>query len=222
VRTLTRVPDEALSEPSSPFLLDVARWWSLPISSADALAWVRAHPPSGLRASAQGSGTGPGGPFPYLAFADTSTEAYTQPTLLIEVVSRGSGESAMRADGQTVWVPLRPPVEKVPPDVSAVRLRARRGGKVIARRRVSGSTAADLVRLANALDRDNRGVFECAMDNGLRMSVTFASPERTLVFTENPACLSVSVRSGSRHLPALFDSPAFERVTRADLHVPGE
>jgi hypothetical protein len=212
--------DHAPSEPGSPYLLDVARWWSLPVSMTDGLAWVQAHSPSGLRFFAHGSGSGADGAFSYIAYADAPTAAYTEPTLVIEVVPRGEGESAMRADGQTLWVPLRPPAERVPSDVTAVQLRATRDGKGLAHRTITGSATATLVRLANALHRDNRGTVSCLADTGFRISATFLSPERTLVFTEDPACFIVSVKSKDEAFPALLDITAFLRATRSDLHLP--
>jgi len=186
----------------------------------DGLAWVQAHKPSGLRVSAHGSGNGTDGAFSYIAYADAPATAYTEPTLVIEVVPGGDAESAMRADGQTLWVPLRPPAERVPSDVTAVRLRATQPGKVLAHRTLTGSAAATLVRLANALHRDNRGTVSCLADTGFRISATFLSPDGTLAFTEDPACFSVSVKSEDEALPALLDTTAFLRATRSDLHLP--
>ena len=31
----------------TPYLLDVPRWWTVPMSMSDALAWMRSHPPAG-------------------------------------------------------------------------------------------------------------------------------------------------------------------------------
>jgi len=214
---------EGTQRPASPYLLDVSRWWSLPVPMPAALSWLEAHPPPGLPVSGHGSGTGPDGPFAYLIYQDGPTAAYNLATLVVEFAPNGPGASAMRADGQTLWVPPRPASEQVPTDVSRVRLVAYPGVGVygvLARETVKGAAADRLVRLANALQRDNRGVVHCAADTGFRITVTFLAPQRMLVFTEVPACGSVSVTSDGNSEPGLLNSAGFQRVVRADLGLP--
>jgi hypothetical protein len=210
------------SEPSSPYLLDVHRWWSLPIPMSTTQAWLEAHPPVGLQLSGGGSGTDPDGATLYLMYRDAPpSSSYTYAMLLISVASDRHGGSAIRADGQTVWVPPRPTAEDVASDVTSVRLGASDGfgtnATTVARRILTGNPAARLVRLANELLRDNRGPVSCAFDTGDRRSATFVSSVRTLTFTETPACGSVSVTSDGASLPALMDSPAFHRAITTGL-----
>lgn len=226
-RPMTRAPVPTLrsapTRPSSPYLLDVPRWWSLPISASSALSWLHAHPPRGLRLSSTGSGVGPGGPSGFLSYSDRTAPSYSLATLVLDVAPDGRGGSALRSDGQTLWVPSRPAAEAVPTDVSAVRLIAYRGSgccaarHVLAHRMVRGAKAAELARLANALLRDNRGVVNCANDTGFRISAMFVAVQRELVFTEDPACGSVSVTSGGVAQPGLLIDAAFQRALSKTL-----
>jgi hypothetical protein len=214
-------PPEA---PSSRYLLDTAVWWSLPSTASNLLSWLRNHPPEGLRAAGEGSGTTVTGPVWYLRYGDEAAPAYSAATLFVEVAPHGSSRSAVRVGGQTMWLPPRPAREYVPSDVSRVGLLAYRlagagdARQILARRTVTGSEATRFVRLANDLPRDNRGSVNCAFDTGLRLRATFVSPDRHwLVFTYTPACGSVSVTSNGRSLPGLVITPLFYRAITSAL-----
>ena len=218
-----RPPVPALRKPAElpggTYLLDTPRWWSVPMSMGAALDWLRANPPSGLVASGSGSGDGLGGPNATLSYRDGTSDAYNSATLLIEVVSAKSGASAVRADGQVLWVPPRSDAERAPLHPSRVELLAYRGARtnVLARRTLIGAEAAKVARLIDALTRDNRGVHGCAMDTGFRIDVTFELPSGPLVFTEWPACDEVNVTSNGHAEPGLIDSPTLGRTLHEDL-----
>jgi hypothetical protein len=219
----TQAPVPALrhpvEQPGSSYLLDTPRWWTLPMSMAAALTWLRAHPPSGLIASGTGSGDGPGGANASLSYRDRTSAAYNSATLVIEVVPAGSDASAVRADGQVLWVPPRSDDEVAPIHPSRGELLAYRGAttNVLAERTLTGAAATKLARLIDALSRDNRDVHGCAMDTGFRIRVTFIVASGPLVFTEWLACDEVNVTSNGHVQPGLIDSPALGRVLRADL-----
>jgi hypothetical protein len=95
-------------EPSSRYLLDTAVWWSLVSTASNVLSWLRNHPPEGLRAAGEGSGTTVTGPVWYLRYEDEAAPAYSAATLFVEVAPHGSSGSAVRVDGQTMWLPRAP------------------------------------------------------------------------------------------------------------------
>jgi hypothetical protein len=208
---LRRVPQR----PATPYLVDISRWWRLRMMPmVSALSWLRAHPPAGLDLAGSGSGSGPCGPFAYLIYEDTSTAAYNSATLLIEVAPDGPDASAVRADGQTTWIPPRPSATDVPLDGSEAQLLVYRGEPthVLARRTLNGAAALRLARVVNRLPRDNRGAHGCLADTGLRVRMTFVTARGTLVFTEWPACSAVGVTVNGQARPGLLDSVALRRV----------
>jgi hypothetical protein len=206
-------------QPGGSYLLDTPAWWKVPTSMAATLSWFRAHPPGGLVASGSGSGHGLGGANAFLSYRDRTNGAYNSATLVVEVVPAGSDGSAVRADGQVLWVPPRSDAELAPRLASRVSLLAYRGAttNVLAQRTVTGAAATKLARLIDALSRDNRDVHGCAMDTGFRIDVTFHVSSGSLVFTQWPACDQVDVTSNGHIEPDLIDSPALGRALRAYL-----
>ncbi|MGH2929363.1 MAG: hypothetical protein ACRDL8_14265, partial [Solirubrobacteraceae bacterium] len=53
--------DPLTGNPVTSSLIDHARYWQVPMSFTDALAWVKANPPRCLRASVSSEGSGPHG-----------------------------------------------------------------------------------------------------------------------------------------------------------------
>ena len=96
---------------------------------------------------------------------------------------------------------------------------ATKAAAVVARRTLTGARAAELVRLANRLPRDNLGPHSCPAETGLYLiRALFVAPERTLTFTVDPICGSVEVKPGSE--PAVVDTPSFRRALTDDLGLP--
>jgi len=200
--------------PSSPYLIDKPAWWTVPSSASATLAWLKAHPPEGLRPTVSGSGGGPHGPFSYLGYAGRGR--FNPPTLLIEVVPNGANASAIRVDGQTIWQPPRPVETLAPSAPSRVSVIAYQGSSahVLARMTIRGANAAQLADLVNRLPVDTRGTHGCLMDSGLRYRVTFPAASGPLIFLDNPACSAVTVTAGGGQKAGLQDTAGLA----GDLH----
>ncbi len=211
--------DQPGEEEGSRFLVDVPRWWQVPMTVEDAASWIRAHPPRGLHdAGISGSGSGPGGPNEIVVYAGTGTWAYEAATLVIYVVPDGAG-SAIRADGQAIYIPVRPAVENVPLDVAWIDLAAvdgRTGKRTLTS--VSGVEARRLGRLLNGLRIDG-GIRSCPAEVGSSITAKVRTDHGTLVFTEGE-CFSVSVALDGRKLPILEDSFALQRALDTALGLP--
>jgi hypothetical protein len=222
----TSAPVPALHHPSqtpaTSYLIDRSTWWTVPMSATATMAWIRTHPPSGLRRTTSGSGVGANGPFADVGFEDEPSGSFTSATLLIEVVPTGPGTSAIRVDGQTIWLPPRPAATLVPPDPAQASLVAYHGSPtdVLDQRTLTGVEANDLATLINGLPVDTGGAYNCAEGTGPRFQVTFPTANGPLVFTEIPECFSVSVTlDGASELP-LRDDAGLARVLRTKLGLP--
>jgi hypothetical protein len=231
--TRSNPPVQTLTKPAqssaSPYLLDSASWWTVPLDAENAWSWLHSHRPNGVdqpvvavRGGGSGSGHSSSGSFTYLIYVGHPTTQYTSPTLLVEIAPDGAG-SAIRADGQDLWVPPKPLAEMVPAGVKEIRLVETQlapgsPSKTLKRATIRGHEAVELTSLANDLIRDNRGVVSCAMDRGVRISATFLTRDGgTEQFVENPYCGSVAVTAGGVSQPPLLLSGPFAVALRADL-----
>jgi hypothetical protein len=107
-------PPGPMADPGGSSLVDKARFWRVRLSVPETLAWVRAHPPDGLRYDGSGSGFGPNGfvsasvsysaPSPRVQ----STDLFQGAAYLVNLVSLADGGTAIRADGQAMWIDPRP------------------------------------------------------------------------------------------------------------------
>ncbi len=99
--------------------LDETRYWAVPITPQDPLAWVKAHPPAGLKLTGEGSGSGP---LTMLTYGAPATAVWVQAELDL---TEASETGIVRADAVVVWLDPRPL-----PDSAAgprVRVEVRRG-----------------------------------------------------------------------------------------------
>jgi hypothetical protein len=102
------VPPAALSgpimgTPATTSLIDHARYWQVPMSFADALAWVKGHPPNTLASGGSMSGTGPDGLSGGYSYQVPDSPGWTQAQLEVGVASAAGGVSDIRADGVAEW-----------------------------------------------------------------------------------------------------------------------
>jgi hypothetical protein len=103
------LPGPIMGTPTSDHLVEVTRLWTVPESMAAALAWISAHPPSGLTRSGSASGRGPGGTSSAgFAWSAPDSDAYSQAQLDIGVAPDSANDSVVRADGIDIWVSSTP------------------------------------------------------------------------------------------------------------------
>jgi len=99
-----------MGTPGTTSLIDHAKYWQVAMSFADALAWVKAHPPNTLASGGSMSGTGPDGQSGGYSYQVPDSPGWTQAQLEIGVASAAAGVSDIRADGIALWfdpVPLQ-------------------------------------------------------------------------------------------------------------------
>ena len=205
--------------PATPNLLQVTRWWTIPMPMSSTLAWFRTHPPAGLQATGDGYIRDGQAQARSLSYGERPTTIYDQPKLLVLIAAAGADTSAIRLDAQTVWVPPRTGAETIPVTVARADLLAYRGAPThpLARATLSGKAASRLARLVNDLTPDTGGPRSCAADFGVRVRMTFTAGGDTLVFTESPACSIVGVTANGHAEPALRDSTALANYLRTTL-----
>ena len=224
-KAVSTAPVPALQKPAtvsaSPYLASAHRWWTTPLAPSDALAWLRAHPPAGLHPQGSGSGATTGGSFTYLTYTDPAANASESATLLVEIAADGQG-SALRADSQTLWGPPRTAVEQVPTDVQQVDLLAYQGkpSHVLDHATLSGAAAQRFARIVDGLSRDNWGPHGCTLDTGLRIQMTFPTQQGPLVFTDLPACGTLTVSANGTTQPALRTDHALRAALSRELRLP--
>jgi hypothetical protein len=120
-------------------LIDKARMWQVPMPFGAAQAWLRAHPPAGLRHNgsmrvADSGGTTMTG----LGFAGPRSPDWASASLEVGVAPAPGGGSVIRADGVVVWLDPRP--VRVPPGGDRLRLTVA-GGCPRTDRHVTGVTS---------------------------------------------------------------------------------
>jgi hypothetical protein len=214
-------PVPPLREPgqsvASRTLLDEKRWWTVPMSVADTTTWIKAHPPAGLSLTVTGSGSDG---TEDLGFDASPTRFYDTATLMISIAPDGNNTSAIRADGQVTWIPVRPQEEFVPLGVHSIDLVAVPGlnGGTPVYRTLSGLEARHVGALLNDLHVDTASFRSCPDSDGSHITATVQTRAGALVFTEG-TCYSVTVTLDGRRLPTLKDSQALQKALKDDLGI---
>lgn len=92
-------------------VVDTVRVWRVKMPYAASLAWIRAHPPAGLRLSAGSSGRGPAGATSSgFSYGAPDSDAWVQAQLQISLAPQGPNSTTWRFDGVALWLdptPLR-------------------------------------------------------------------------------------------------------------------
>lgn len=101
--------DSAMGVPAATSLVDDKRYWAVPMSFNDTVAWFKAHPPKGhLKSDGSGSGSGPGYQESGTEYAGASNPAWQSADLSLNVTSADTGRSYVRADAIVVWLDPQP------------------------------------------------------------------------------------------------------------------
>ena len=184
--------------PGSPYLHVTARSYRTPLGPE---AVYRYYLPrlAALGYKSDGSGTsyGPSGVTSRdWAFARGTGQ---DDTALLTVVPVGTGSRYSLAR-DLIIPPARPRASLVPDAATSVVVTARSsaGAKPLERTVTGGAELRELLARVDALGMDARGVHGCAMDVGATATLRFAAGGRSYVFTEDPACLSVTGPGGTK------------------------
>jgi hypothetical protein len=205
---------------ATPNLVDAHAWWTTTASPQAVLAYVSAHLPHGAKSSGDGSSSGPPGTVP------TESETFalspvgsvlSERVLGVTTAPLSDGVTAVRTDGEAVWLTPRPAWEQIPSGVERVVFTARgadgqgRLGPSSTPRTLRGARARRLVSILNAAEIVQPGFRSCPADFAESVSLRFVSGGGRMLAraTENPTgCAFVALTIGDRRGPPLSDSPS--------------
>jgi hypothetical protein len=206
------------SRPGTPDLVDLHQFWRVPGDHFAVYDWIRAHAPAGsvLRLTgAEGVNGTITAQYAGFSFGGFATE-WPSETLLVTVAAAKGGGTAVRADGQVVWVFERPPSERIPAGVHAVTISSRtlggasRGPWMVTDR----NRVRRIVELLDRLPAGQPGAFSCPADTGPSVTVTFDSVGGRRLATANAdgsGCGFVSLWIRGRRQPFLEGGPGLIR-----------
>ncbi len=221
-RRLPAAPDAAggalkqpIEEPGSWDLVDDASWWLAPGQPDAVLAWEQAHLPRRFASAGSGEAGGRDGLYEW------SDEFSLPPVpavldwreLVVQVVSAGANQTAIRVDSQVVWLPAKPAGERVPAGAVSVTLTE---VTVTGRRPpVTVTSKAELrtiAALADALPVFPPYDFHCPAGSGPNLELTFRDARgQTLavVSAVGAGCGTVSFTVGGKSLVTLWHAVPF-------------
>jgi hypothetical protein len=203
---------------ATPNLVDAHAWWTVPGSAADVLAYVAAYLPPGAKFSGSSAGNaGPGFKSENFALAAVPG-VLSERVLAVTVVQLTSTTTAVRTDGEAVWITPRPVWEQIPPSSRSVIFTARgvttggREGPTSAPRMLTGVRARRLIAFIDALGLVQPGARPCPAGIPVSVQLRFfaaggGKPVARAV-EEPTGCAFVTLTVGGRAGPALTDYPS--------------
>lgn len=157
-----------LDTPVTPALVDRYGWWTTSTSFADAVAYLRAHPPAGGMLT--GFVGGLAGPPNGLMFSfSPRAGVLSSRSLAYSLVALSGGGTGIRIDAMDIWIVARPADERIPAGVRAIEWTRTRwtprgapNGRVLSRRTIARrATVERIVGLFNRMDLVQPGVLSC-------------------------------------------------------------
>lgn len=232
--SLIRLPPGAVQSPSdppgdsrvlshvtlgeaTPNLVDAHAWWTIRQSPASVLAYVAAHLPVGARTAGTESGNAAPGFQGETFTLPPVSGVLSERMIAVAVVQLTGTTTAVRTDGEAIWLSPRPTWERIPGSVSRARFTASgepingRSGQTSAPVTITGQAAHQLVAFINSLWIVQPGVRMCAVALFDQVDLRFYNSAGTEVAhgVENPTgCPSVGLTIGSRTGPNLSDEPS--------------
>ncbi len=207
----------AADQIASPDLVEVTRFYWVPLPEHAADEFFGSHLPAGMAPAGSGSGAAPGSASYFQSVTYTLRNAPAgidgQSELLVTLRAGPRGGTVVRADAEVVWYPWRTAAEYLrPADYRSVTVSGSFGsltgpGMTVRRSRTFTSRAV-VARLAAVLDglrADNPGTVNCPMLlASYRLSFAPAEGGGPTVVTPS-SCLGDEVTVVGRPQPMLFD-----------------
>jgi hypothetical protein len=199
-------------------LVDLSRFYRLPLSLSAASTFLQAHIPVGDTVSGTGSGNnGPGGTgyFMMVSYAlKRPPVGIDQGTMLLATLAVGPhGGTIMRADAEVVWYPPRSAAEYINPSgyrsVTITVTLVNRQGRARTVTRTFGRPV--IARLARVLNRLRTlappGPISCPAMNGTTFTarLTAASPRYPKVVISPAGCIGDLIKVAGKAQPVLLD-----------------
>ncbi|MFZ0043428.1 MAG: hypothetical protein WAK93_19115 [Solirubrobacteraceae bacterium] len=211
----------------------VARaWWQLPGTPAEAIAFIRAHPPAGPQLSSTGS----------LGNRNTGTSALSlsyqwrgvgeklgQRELTVTTTALPNGQTGLLAEAQSDWIVPRPKSERIPSSTRLIQITTgTSGAKWTGFLSVTGAAKVDrIVGLINGLAIAQPIVYVCPPQTNPRLiTMTFrASPDTralaVLTYADyqpwsgpSEACKTVQLTVGGRRQDPLIGASFLKTIGR--------
>lgn len=225
-------------------------WWRVAGQPVTVLDWIRAHMPSGFSLGLSGSGQP--GPrivaepaFPHPGATKPGIKLwfsqFTKPPvpnvlsarwLVVSVAADGSGQTAIRVDGEVYWVPVKPAAERIPGTAKVVVIAPILGNGPVNADEVpvvitDPAKVAKIAAVVNALPLFPVGRMMCPMYRGPSMRLTFraaaAGPDLAVVTANTTGCQTVGVSISGHQYPMLAGAGTMEKqvTTIAGVRWPG-
>jgi hypothetical protein len=215
------------SRPATPNLVDVHEFFWVPGNPRQVLTWIGNHGPKGSTSVETGiSGVvGPTGSavWYYDGFSFANRPGLLIDRMLLVAATRAKGGgTALRADGQSVWLVPRPPSERIPSGVRSIAVSTEElGGEPRLVDTVTG--ASRIKRIASWVDRlalAQPGPIFCPADYGRRVVLRFLSGSRVLAsaVADGAGCGDVTLTIRGRSEPELTGGPELIAHLASLLH----
>jgi len=197
-------------------LVDVARFYWLPLHPAAVSRFLLAHAPAGTTATGSGSTSGPGNGFSLLVSYSLKRPpvGIDQGTMLLATLASGPhGGTIMRADAEMVWYPPRSAAEYITRSAYrsvtiTVTLVNQRGRPRTVTRTFGKPVIARLARVLNGLRTlAPPGPLSCPAMTGSTFTarLTPTSPSSPAIVISRWGCIGDSIKVGGRAEPVLLD-----------------
>ena len=215
-RPLATAPAPLASEGPTQDSVVAERFFTMAGPVESVIAYVTAHPPTGLfvnGTSTETSGTGSGGTVETrgVDFAGAETSNYEAPELSIDVAPQGAGV-AVRVSAQATLRPLRTTAELVPANAAAVTVTFRQSDGVTYVDSWESPQAQVLASALNALYTQGSDTIDtgCATSTPV-YTVSFEVSHQRLVFSDY-GCGAIEVTAAGVAQPALESGGVESRI----------
>lgn len=215
---LASQPNDAPNHGQPPFQQDVptkvtrTAWWSSTLSPAAALAWMGAHPASGLEASGSGTtGTIPDG---FISFQGNGGGVLNQITVDVVPFTLPDGKTGIQVSAVVVYLPERSAAETIPAAAKLVAIPEIVGSGERGSTSVTFTVPGKIDRVAriiNALPTQTLGTFSCPVDYGAALVLDFESGSGAVlaqVMIKAGGCGGVFVTADGQRQPELAGGAA--------------
>jgi hypothetical protein len=201
---------------NTPNRVAVHAFWTAPVPAATVLADMSADPPAGTRFEF-GSGGGTGGVGTLGYSAGPVTRVLTDRDIVITVAPLSATTSAIRADGEAVWITPRAASEVIPAGVRTVSVTGDSGlpepHHPTTVRRFSVTAPVQVASTEHVIDalpvaQPSRGAEACGSDNGSSIVLRFRARSGAALAVATVAtsgCGGVSLRLSGRRADDLSE-----------------
>lgn len=199
---------------ASPDLVDLTRYYTVPLAPAAVVAWLKTRHPKEATLGGSGTVSGPGGTYAWelgltwpLAkvqprTSSSSGQVIDSAGIAIEAISLSAGQSALRVDAEVTWLPAKNKADLVPFGMKLLTASVP-GSKTAAVTTHSRSVIERLRKAIDALPVASPGARSCPADLfGHTVRLVFAShagvAPAAVVQADESGCGFVSIMVGGK------------------------